>query len=368
MAANNALCVKYKLMKKGLFFPLFNSIIGAIFGASIGYYISRPVACVLLGVLIGAVLGLVVELLLSRLGSGHWLYRRRVLLVVLLEIPIATFILGPYAYVIVETRPDHHAVCCETPLDYGATEYEDVEIETDDGIHLAGWYVPPKDPSGAVIVLLHGARGDRCGTAWHAGQLIEAGYGLLLYDQRALGESTGEMVYIGWMEGYDLLAVVEYLGSRSDVNAEKIGVVGLSGGGHIALNAAFIEPDRISALWLDGIPAQGIKDFPEAENVGERFAIVMNSMIYKMAEIHLNLSAPPAFIDILPELDQIRMTIIAGGLDDFENRVSQKYASVIGSNAEVWLIENAWHVGGPVIVPEEYSGRMLEFFETTLGK
>lgn len=356
------------LMKQRVIFPLFNAIIGAMFGALIGYYISRPVVSVLLGVLIGAVLGLGVELLLSWLDSEHWLYRRRVLLVVLLEIPVATFLLGPYAYVIVKTQPDHHVVCCETPLDYGAIEYEEVEIQTSDGILLAGWYVPPKEPPGAVIVLLHGARGDRRGTAWHAGQLIQAGYGVLLYDQRALGESTGEMVYIGWMEGYDLLAVVDYLEGRSDVNAEKIGAVGLSGGGHIALNAAYIEPGRIAALWLDGIQAQRIEDFPEAENVGEQFATVINALILKMAEIHFGRSAPPAFVDILAELDQTKMTIIAGGLDDFENRVSQKYASVIGSNAEVWLIENAWHVGGSMVIPDEYSQRMLEFFDTSLER
>jgi pimeloyl-ACP methyl ester carboxylesterase len=355
-------------MKQRVVFPLFNAIIGAVFGALIGYFISRPVASILLGVLVGAVLGLAIELLLSRLGSGHWLYRRRVLLVVLLEIPIVTFLLGPYAYVIVAARPDHHVVCCETPLDYGAIEYEEVEIRTSDGIVLAGWFVSPKEPPGAVIVLLHGAHGDRSGTAWHAGQLIQAGYGVLLFDQRALGESTGEMVYFGWMEGYDLLAVVDYLESRSDVNAEKIGAVGLSGGGHIALNAAHIEPDRIAALWLDGVQAQSIEDFPEAENLGERFVTVINALIYKMAEIHFGRSAPPAFVDILTELDQTKISIVAGGLDDFENRVSQKYAGAIGANAKVWLIENAWHVGGPMVIPDEYSQRMLEFFDTSLER
>ena len=151
--------------------------------------------------LVGFGLGLLGELLLGRLGLSHWLYRRRVLLAVLLEIPLAVFLAGPYAYAIVETRPNHHPICCVTPLDYGATEYEDVEIQTADGITLAGWFVPPREKPGPVIVLLHGARGDRRGVAWHARQLIDADYGLLLYDQRALGESTGETVSLGWLAG-----------------------------------------------------------------------------------------------------------------------------------------------------------------------
>ncbi len=358
--------IRSQIVKNRLVFPLFNALVCAGFGALIGYYVSRPALSILLGSLSGLLLGLLLELLLGRLGLTHWLYRRRVLLATILEMLIATFVVGPYAYVIVETQADPHPICCETPLDYGAEQYEEIHIQTNDGITLAGWYVPPHETPGAVIVLLHGARADRRGTAWHARQLIQAGYGVLLYDQRALGESTGEMVSLGWLDGPDLLAVIDYLVDRSEVDSERIGIVGLSGGGHIALNAAYLAPDRMSALWLDGIQAQRIDDFPAAEDIGERFATLINALILKMAEIRLGRSAPPAFVQILAELDRPKMTIVAGGLDDFENRVSQKYASVVATNTEIWLIKDAWHVGGPSVRPDEYSRRMLEFFKTSL--
>ena len=62
-------------------------------------------------------------------------------------------------------------------------------------------------------------------------------------------------------------------------------------------------------------------------------------------------------MEILSHLEQPNMVIIAGGLDDFESRVSEKYAQAIGANAHVWLIEDAWHVSGPVVVPEEYASK-----------
>ncbi|MBC8331555.1 MAG: alpha/beta hydrolase [Anaerolineae bacterium] len=350
-------------MRQKFHFPLFNALVGAIFGALVGYYIFHLGISIFTGFLIGLLLGLVVELLFSRLNAEHWLYQRRVLLFVLLEIPLAAFVVGPYAYVYANSLPDQHPICCETPLDYGATEYEDIHIQTDDGLILAGWYVPPEEIPGAIIVLLHGAHGDRTGTAWHARQLIQAGYGVLLYDQRALGESDGEVVAMGWVEGPDLLAVLNYLESRPEVDATQIGIVGLSGGGHIAINAAYLAPERFHALWLDGIQAQQIADFPEAENLGEKFATAINAMILKMAEIYFQRAAPPPFVEILPELSEIPMVIIAGGLDDFESRLSQKYATLMGPNAEIWHIDNAWHVGGPAVTPEEYSQRMLAFFE-----
>jgi pimeloyl-ACP methyl ester carboxylesterase len=355
-------------MKKHLTFPLFNLLIGAIFGAVIGYYSWRLLAGTLLGVLFGFLIGLVVEWLASRLGITHWLYRRRVLLTVLLEIPLAIFILGPYAIAYVELRPNQHAVCCQTPLDYGATEYEHVHIQTPDGVTLAGWYVPPRQAPGAVIVVLHGAHADRIGSLPHAQPLIEAGYGVLLYDQRALGESTGDTLSYGWLDGADLLAAVDYLASRPEVDPNRIGAVGLSGGGHVALNAAYLEQGRMAALWLDGVGAQGVQDFPDRNSFGEEFIVFLNRMVLKFAELQVGRPAPPPFVEILPALDETPIVLVAASLGGFEHLTNQKYASLGVDNVEVWIIDNTWHLGGITAVPEEYTRRMLEFFHTCLGQ
>lgn len=87
-----------------------------------------------------------------------------------------------------------------------------------------------------------------------------------------------------------------------------------------------------------------------------------------MAEIRLGRSAPPAFVQMLAELDHPEIMIVAGGLDNFENRVSQKYANVGGANEQIWIIEDAWHVGGPLVIPDEYNRRMLAFYETSFRK
>ena len=60
--------------------------------------------------------------------------------------------------------------------------------------------------------------------------------------------------------------------------------------------------------------------------------------------------------------------IVAGGRDDFERRVSRKYAEVVGPNGQVWLIDEAGHVGGPAVSPEEYRRRMVTFFDTALAE
>jgi dienelactone hydrolase len=353
-------------MRQRWVFPIFNGLVCAVMGGLIGYYTYAVQAGVLIGGSGGFLISLPIEWGLGRLGLKNWLYQRRVLLAVLVELPLAVFILGPYAFVIADTRPDPHPVCCETPLDYGAQTYENVRIQVGDGVTLAGWYVPPRQAPGPVIVVLHGSQGDRRDGAWHARQLIQAGYGVLMYDQRALGESGGKTVSYGWLDGPDLLSALDYLGSRPEVDPERIGAVGLSLGGYIVLNAAYQEPDRFAAVWLDGIHAQRMEDFPEAQNEGEKFAILINAMIFRMMEFRLSRGAPPAFTQILSEMNHPPIMIVAGGLNDFERRVSQKYAKVIQPNTRIWLIENAQHVGGPAVVPDEYRQRMLEFFQDAL--
>lgn len=354
-------------MRKRYVFPLFNTLIGVVFGAVIGYYVLHLLGGILFGALGGLALGVLLELAFGLAGTENWFYRRRVTVTVLLEIPLAIFLIGPYAYALVETLPDRHEICCETPLDYGASTYEEVNLQVADDVSLAGWYVPPVISPGPVIVLLHGSHGDRLGTAWHARQLIQAGYGIMMYDQRALGESTGRRVSVGWLDPPDLLAVVEYLRQKPEIDPARIGAVGLSLGGHIALNAATQNPEAFNAMWLDGIQAQNMADFPEAQNSGERFATFVNALILRMLEFQLGRKAPSPFIEILPELDRPPTVIVTAGQAEFERAVHQGYRAVVQENVYVWLIEDAGHVGGSAVVPDKYAERLVDFFNAAFG-
>ncbi len=344
-------------------FPAFNAFVCALAGALTGYFVRNLFAGTVIGATAGAAIGLTLEAMLGRLGAGSWLYRRRVLLAVVLEIPFAMFVAGPYAYVREQVQPHPRAVCCQTPLDYGAVSYENVRIQTPDGISLAGWFVPPRERPGALIILLHGAGGDRRGAPWHARQLIAAGYGILSYDQRGLGESSGETISLGWQYRGDLMAVVRYVQRRAEVDPRRIAALGLSRGAHIALNSAYEHPDCFAGLWLDGMGSQRLDDYPEPRDGVEKFEMALNASILKMAEVQLGEPLPPAFTRMLPELDHLPMALVSAGRDDYERRINAKYQRVRGANEELWLIDEAWHTGGPSVVPDEYRQRMLRFFE-----
>lgn len=351
-----------------LVFPLFNSLVGAVFGALTGYYVAQLAAGLLLGALGGLLVGGLVELLFSRLTPAHALYRRRVLLTVLLEIPLAVMLVGPYVFTLRTLAPTQHTVCCQTPLDYGAVTYEDIRITAPDGVALVGWYIPPVHQPGAVVVVLHGSHSDRRGAAWHAAQLIQAGYGVLMYDQRACGESGGANSSLGWLESTDLLAALDWLAARPEVDPTRLGALGISAGGYAVLNALHTAPGALAAAWLDGIQVQGLADFPAPTTPGEQFTLFINTLILRLADFHLGRPTPPPFIEILPKLSEPPLVLVAGGMDPFERQVNETYAALAPANIQTWIIDSAWHTGGPAVVEGEYRQRLLAFFSELLGE
>lgn len=125
---------------------------------------------------------------------------------------------------------------------------EPVSLRTADGIRLEAWYIPSRN--GAAVALFHGTGGNRHQLAPDAAMLAQRGYGVILVDMRAHGASAGEMTTYGERERYDVLASIDFLASRPEVQSTRIGVVGFSAGATAAVLAARQDP-RVRALVLE---------------------------------------------------------------------------------------------------------------------
>jgi len=119
--------------------------------------------------------------------------------------------------------------------------YENVTFSSldDPSIVLSGWYVPPKDGvDGATIVYVHGFQAERSWLLSQARYLIDAGYGAILFDLRNHGQSGGTITRFGASEWHDVEGAVNYLSTRSEVNLDKLGIMGRSMGGAVIIRAA----------------------------------------------------------------------------------------------------------------------------------
>lgn len=119
------------------------------------------------------------------------------------------------------------------------------------GITLAADLYVPKNAGGKLpAVAVSGPFGavKEQSSGLYAQTLAERGFLAIAFDPSFTGESGGEPRYVASpdINTEDFCAAVDYLSIRSDVDSERIGIIGICGWGGFALNAAAIDT-RIKA-------------------------------------------------------------------------------------------------------------------------
>ena len=129
---------------------------------------------------------------------------------------------------------------------------ERVELRARDGVRLVGHWFPAERPK-RVILAVHGWR-----TNWARDFgamipfLLEEGCCVLCVDQRAQGESGGEVIGFGLLERWDVLDWLEKLDGFDSVAGLPVYLAGVSMGATTVLMAAGQPlPDRVRGIVAD---------------------------------------------------------------------------------------------------------------------
>ena len=134
-------------------------------------------------------------------------------------------------------------------------EHSKITFHNRYGIELAADLYMPKDTSLKVngkfpALAVSGPFGavKEQVSGLYAQHMAERGFLTIAFDPSFTGESGGEPRRIASpdINTEDFLAAVDWLSVREDVDAEKIGIVGICGWGGMAINAAALDP-RIKA-------------------------------------------------------------------------------------------------------------------------
>lgn len=166
-----------------------------------------------------------------------------------------------------------------------AVNHTKVSFHNRYGITLAAdLYQPRRAAANARLAAIavcgpFGAVKEQC-SGLYAQTLAERGFLTIAFDPSYTGESGGEPRYMASpdINTEDFLAAIDYLSCRDDVDAKRVGVVGICGWGGLAINAAALDP-RIKATVastmydMSRISAKGYfdeADSPEARNTSRR--------------------------------------------------------------------------------------------------
>lgn len=159
-----------------------------------------------------------------------------------------------------------------------ARAYERVSILSHDGLHLAGRYYHAADGA-PLAILCHGYRGtptrDFCGGAHIC---FDAGYNVLLIEQRAHCSSEGHTISYGINERYDVLDWTNYAVKRFGEN-QRILLAGISMGAATVLMASELNlPKQVRGILADcpyTSPAEIISTVGRAKGIPMKLALPM---------------------------------------------------------------------------------------------
>jgi fermentation-respiration switch protein FrsA (DUF1100 family) len=252
-----------------------------------------------------------------------------------------------------------------TPADLGLA-YESVDLTTDDDIRLAAWYLPGS--SDAAVVVLHGAGSTRSDALDQAVVLQRNGYGVLLIDARGHGESNGGAMDFGWYGDLDIAAGTDYLSGRADVDADRVGVLGLSMGGEEAIGAAAANP-ALSAVVAEGATGRTAADKTWLSDVyGWRGTVQeqVEKIQFGVTDLLTTASPPRSLPDAVRRAERVPFLLITAGTVTDEHHAANALRTAAPDRVAVWNVEGATHTGGLDTDPAEWERRVIGFLDQHL--
>ena len=233
-----------------------------------------------------------------------------------------------------------------TPRDFGA-EFEVVSLPG----QLYGWWLPPRRVDSPVILYLHGAGGNISSNAMHASQLNKLGYGVLIFDYRGYGQSSGD--FPSEQSVYeDSQTAWKYLTQGQQIDPKRIIVYGHSLGGAIAIDLASKEK-QIRGMVLEST-------FTTLANIAQ--------WRYRVYPVKLFLNQT---FDSITKIRGLKIPLLfIHGTSDFsipDSMSAELFEASPGDKALV-RIEGAGHSNCGATDPKKYYDAFTAFVEKVAGK
>lgn len=244
-------------------------------------------------------------------------------------------------------------------------EFERVSFTAEDGVTIRGWWFA-RPESQQVVIGLTGHRGTKPDLLGIGSGLWRAGNNVLLFDYRGCGESDRATQSLAHHEVRDARAAVRY--ARERMAEARIGVIGYSMGGAIAILVAAADPS-IRAVVADS-PFATMRDV--IANAYRRRRVPTRPIL-DLADAVMRWQYGYQFeavrpIDVVAKIAPRPLLLIHGTADTIiPVDHSQRLYAAAGEPKELWLFEGAAHCAGYFVDRPAYVSRVAEFFAKGLA-
>ncbi len=134
-----------------------------------------------------------------------------------------------------------------------AQPHEDVYIQSQDGLTLHGtWFPGCGAETKKVVICFHGytskGMSDYIGLS---GYYLKHGYGMLLVDERAHGESEGKYIGFGCLDRYDALKWIQWVIDREGEDVQILLHGTSMGASTVLMTSGLTLPDQVKGIVSD---------------------------------------------------------------------------------------------------------------------
>jgi pimeloyl-ACP methyl ester carboxylesterase len=282
--------------------------------------------------------------------------------VVLALLVVAYFAISYYAVATITT--DYPRASVERAPNVPAPTYENVAFATPDGLTLRGWFFPVAPDR--VVALIPGREDDRTWGGRYeriAGDLIAAGYSVLMFDMRGHGSSDGAKRYtMGYFERNDVAGAIDFLVARGFPES-RIGLLGISMGAATELATLPLRPavgpmivesaySDLETLIAEDLPRHYNMPALLAPGISVAARIGFGIVVSEMRPIEVVRAHPErAFFFIQCEDDDYVLP----------HHATDLRAASANSASELWMVPGCGHVDASQVRPDEYRSRVLAF-------
>lgn len=231
------------------------------------------------------------------------------------------------------------------------------------GVH--GWLIRGTRGGGAVL-LVHSIRSNRMEMLSRARFLNEQGYGVLLIDLQAHGETPGDRITFGLRESEDVEAAASYL--RNTLPGERLAAIGVS------LGAAAIVLAK-NPLGFDAVVLESLHPTID-EAVENRLKLHLGELgpafsPLLLSQLSFRLNITPEELNPISRINDLNTPLLLiSGTDDQHTTVAEteRLFGAARQPKEIWIVPGGGHFNMHSYAGKEYENRILDFLEWYLRR
>ncbi len=246
--------------------------------------------------------------------------------------------------------------------------FEDVEIQSKDGLNLKAVFLENENPNGKAVILAHGYKGNNTQMPGVTRFYYEQGFDILKPDARGHGKSEGDYIGYGWHDREDYKQWIQFL--LNDKKEDRILLHGFSMGAATVLMTSGEElPSEVKGIIADsGYTSVHDELSHQLKYLYHLPAFPIMQVTSVVTQVRAGYSLTEASAMEQVKKNKLPIMIIHGDLDELvPTDMAYQLYEVAGGDKELWIVPEAKHTEGYTVEEKEYQTRLMDFFNKTVN-